>query len=137
LLLRRAFGEAKMIAVTVRNGKVYVGYVKTMFNPALAIETIGIIPQMSGYRDATTKKYVFTTNYIETYNRIRAEARRRLRDDVVDTDVDRRQAMEEELSLRDFELVIFLREIESATIFDPEIYARHFADEERHLVLEI
>lgn len=131
LLLRRAFGETKMIAITIRNGKVYVGYIRTMFNPALSIESLGIIPQVSGYRDATTKKYIFTTNYIATYDRIRAAASEHLAmSDASGTVAEeewRRREVENGLGLPDFELVIPVREIESATIFDPDVYLEHFA----------
>jgi hypothetical protein len=134
MLMRRAFGEMKMVAFTVRNGKVYVGHITTALNPALAIESIGIFPQISGYRDATTKKYVFTTTYTDTYNHIRTEIQQRLRAiaDREDINAAERRRVEKELmaalDLSDFELVIPIAEIQSVHIFIPEVWERHFAE---------
>lgn len=55
------------IAVTMDDGKVYVGYIVTGFDPAIGRKCILLLPLMSGYRDQETHKVNFTTFYTELY----------------------------------------------------------------------
>ncbi len=51
ILLKKAQDEAKTIAVTMANGKIYIGFVTHLFNPSLPTRFIQILPTKSGYRD--------------------------------------------------------------------------------------
>jgi hypothetical protein len=55
VLLKKAQDEAKTVSVTMANGKIYVGFVTHLFNPALPTRFIQILPTKSGYRDEKTK----------------------------------------------------------------------------------
>ena len=55
------------IALTMDDGKVYVGYVVAGFDPAIGRKCILLLPLMSGYRDQQTHKVNFTTFYTELY----------------------------------------------------------------------
>lgn len=56
----------QMIAVTLRSGKVYIGYVLDRDNPIR--EDVLILPIQSGYRDHNSYKYIFTTDYTSAYS---------------------------------------------------------------------
>jgi len=66
-LLLLAADKENSIAVTMDDGKVYVGYVVEGFDPAVGRKCILLLPLMSGYRDKTTHKVNFTTFYLELY----------------------------------------------------------------------
>ncbi len=70
LLLKRAQDNGNTVAVTMSNGKVYVGYVLHLINPALPTQFIQILPTKSGYRDETDKSYRFTNFYTEALDQI-------------------------------------------------------------------
>ena len=70
LLLKKAQDEAKTVAVTMANGKIYIGFVTHLFNPALPTRFIQILPTKSGYRDEKTKTFEFTTPYLEALDSI-------------------------------------------------------------------
>jgi hypothetical protein len=135
ILLREAMGNEDLMALTTSNGKVYVGIVQSNFNPAFPLEAISLFPSLSGYRTDETKEVIFNVDYGDTYNKIRLEVaekfdekRRQKPADVSDEDWEEQitNEIEEELNLHRFQLVIPVSEIQSAFIFDPEIYARHF-----------
>lgn len=65
ILLKKAQDEAKTVAVTMANGKIYIGFVTHLFNPALPTRFIQILPTKSGYRNDETKRFEFTTPYLE------------------------------------------------------------------------
>lgn len=73
MMLKRARDEGIEVSITMTNGKVYVGLVTHQFNPSLPTNKIGILPLRSGYRDATTKQMILTTDYSETYEQIADE----------------------------------------------------------------
>jgi hypothetical protein len=70
LLLKKAQDQAKTISVTMKNGKVYVGFVIHILNPALPTRFIQILPTKSGYRDEKTRWLVFTTPYAEALDKV-------------------------------------------------------------------
>ena len=55
------------IAVTMDDGKVYVGFLVKGFDPAIGRKCILLLPLMSGYRDEKTHKVNFTTFYTALY----------------------------------------------------------------------
>src|SRR5258705_3408752 len=61
ILLKKAQDEAKTVAVTMTSGKIYIGFVTHLFNPALPTRFIQILTTKSGYRDEKTKTFEFTT----------------------------------------------------------------------------
>lgn len=105
LILRKSLKETKPILITVKNGKVYVGLVTYNSSPAVSVESMKIFPVMSGYRNSKTKRVEFTTDYSAVLEKqLEGSA------DVSDTD------------FADFEIVLPFREIESVSIFDPDIF---------------
>jgi hypothetical protein len=70
LLLKKAQDQTKTVAVTMKNGKVYVGFVIHTFNPALPTRYIQILPTKSGHRDDENKWLVFTTFYSQALDKI-------------------------------------------------------------------
>jgi hypothetical protein len=135
ILLREAMGSEDLIALSVSNGKVYVGLITSNFNPAFIMEAIKLYPSLSGYRKDDTKEVVFTIDYSETYSKIREQVEGRINErlgqkptsmtaDQWEEQVE--NEIEDEMELHRFQLVIPVTEIQSAFIFDPEIYAEHF-----------
>lgn len=101
-MLYLSFGEGRMLLITLESGKVYAGWVFS--TPSLEVDNAdpgagaSILGYKSGYRDPTTKRVVFTTDYRWIYSG----------DDYVD--------VEELVTL------IPLRRVLSATWFDPDLY---------------
>lgn len=135
IMLRRAMGNQDLIAISTDNGKVYVGFITSNFNPAFPMEAIALMPTMSGYRTDETKEVVFTINYTETIDKIRDEVKQKIAarrgekpDDVKEEDwlEEIENEVGDEMEVRRFQLVIPVSEIKSAFVFDPEIYERHF-----------
>lgn len=139
LLLRNAMGQNKLVLITVKNGKVYVGYVLSNLNPAFAMESIGIAPMLSGYREDPTKTACFTTRYIDAYDKIETEVKARVEADPKNANAsaeDLADLISDEIDtlVEDFEIVIPVSEIQSATIFNMEIYNKHFRPTEGQII---
>jgi len=132
LLLRVAMGERKLVLITVKNGKIYVGYIISNLNPAYPMESLGMLPMMSGYRRTTEKTACFTTLYTMAYDKIEEEIRTKIKhSEVAQEDVEEliQDAIDEELC--DFKIVIPITEIQSASIFKLDIYEKYFRVEEK------
>lgn len=135
ILLREAMGEGDLIALSVTSGKIYVGVVTSNFNPAFAMEAVSLFPSLSGYRKDDTKEVVFTVDYSETFTKIRQEVELKASEMRGQKPADKSEEewedeiayeIEEEMELHRFLLVIPVSEIQSAFVFDPDIYERHF-----------
>ncbi|MEK6301266.1 MAG: hypothetical protein AABO41_11130 [Acidobacteriota bacterium] len=113
LLLRKALRESKPILLTVKNGKIYLGFVTMNSSPAVAVESMKLLPLRSGYRDGADRRIHFTTDYRDVYSKILAG----------DPSV-------AEIDPVDFEIVIPLREVESANLFNPSVYEQFFSKSE-------
>jgi hypothetical protein len=113
LLLREALRETKPILLTVRNGKIYVGFVTSNSSPAVQVESVKILPLASGHRRNDDKRLSFTTDYSPVYQKI--------------LDKDSSVA---HVTSEDFEIVIPYREIESANLFDAKVYQMFFAPDQ-------
>jgi len=70
ILLKKAQDQGKTVAVTMKNGKIYIGFVIHLFNPALPTNFIQILPTKSGYRNEKTRTFEFTTPYLEALDNI-------------------------------------------------------------------
>lgn len=104
VLLERALMETKQVSVTVKTGKVYVGFVTSNFDPAYERKYIRILPMSSGYRDPT-QQMVLTTDYAKVYAQII-----------------RQDPKLQTVGVDDFQIVIPVAEIASANLFDPAAY---------------
>ncbi len=135
----------KLLSITLRSGKVYVGRVITSINPARRVESVGLSLVRSGYRDEKTHKLTLNINYEATHASIQARIREiyaEVIDEVVlefpDMDeadmmaeVYRRAARLGEISAlaHDFEVIIVVQEIVSVSSFNPELFEAYFESE--------
>jgi hypothetical protein len=102
-LCESCYRNLDLIQVTLKNDKCYVGLLKALPIPSRS-SYITILPAYSGYRDRTTKRLVFTTQYLDVYASY---------------------VMEGKLNIREMTtLVIKIEEVISATRFDIEMYNR-------------
>lgn len=62
-LINKALDSTKPVMLTLKGGKVYVGFVVSSFEPAREQRTIRIAPIKSGYREDTKLRVKFTTDY--------------------------------------------------------------------------
>ncbi|MBN4081325.1 hypothetical protein JYT44_03060 [Caldithrix abyssi] len=92
---------SELIQVTLKNNKVYVGYVRDISGPQ-ETNYVGIYPILSGYRKSITKKLQFNTPYRKVLETL---------DDEDGNSI-----------LNELKVVIKQDEILTATIFYPEIY---------------
>lgn len=109
MMLQKAIAGAYLVLLTVKNGKVYVGFVSDTLNPALPNQYLKLLLTTSGYRDSETKKVVFTNDYSAVYEQLLNN--------------------EKELDLlviEGFEIVIPMTEIQSISFFAPDIYQTYF-----------
>lgn len=65
LLLNRSFSKKDLLLITLKCGKVYVGWANTL--PVPDTKFITIIPVLSGYRKSETHQIDFTTKYNEVF----------------------------------------------------------------------
>ncbi|MEM6720555.1 MAG: hypothetical protein AAF611_14605 [Bacteroidota bacterium] len=63
-LFKRSVVEGKMMQITLKNDKVYIGFCEIIPEPQKTNYII-ISPILSGYRDNKTKKITITTDYFE------------------------------------------------------------------------
>jgi hypothetical protein len=106
-LLLQAQEETRQVSLTLKNGKVYVGFVVQSFDPAYDRKYIIVLPTMSGYRDGSTHKINFNTDYTRVYQALLADEPARLVQGV-----------------DDFQTVVAASEVISANLFDWTAYAR-------------
>lgn len=105
-IIRELNKSNKMIEISLKNRKCYVGYVIN-FRPALTPDGdahIAILPVRSGYRDDSTLNLEFTTNYIPSLIKFSE-----IYTDFPDSEF--------------FRIVIPISEIMSARIFDPKLFS--------------
>ncbi len=112
-LLYSAQRKRRMVSITLESGKVYVGHIiRVPLNMVSADSHIEIAPNMSGYRDPTTKKVNFTTFY----------------DDVILLLGEKNRP--EWLHEDDFYKVIPVTRIEVTGFFDPDAYLAFLSRDE-------
>lgn len=101
------------VAVTMSDGKVYVGFVVQGSDPARARKYIYLLPLMSGYRKSETHKVTFTTFYLELYGHLGEGA------------LDKRKPLPaplQDLRAEDFITVLPVESISSCRLFDAKAY---------------
>jgi len=108
LLFKRAAKEENLLQVTLKNNKVYVGFVEYI-PPPKESNYLKIIPLISGFRNNDTKELEFTTDY---YNAILLY-------------------QSEESKYDNFQMDITLKqdEILTANIFDFDVYKAFYKNE--------
>ena len=103
-LLVQAIDEGKLIFVTLKSRKVYIGYVAAPRMEHQETQHLALIPYISGYRDKDTLRYHEQHRYYELYlsKNITADST--------------------PLNLNHFRHVIPMDQVESISIFDTETY---------------
>jgi hypothetical protein len=110
VLLKNAMRDTRPVLLTIKSGKVYVGTVIATVNPAFDIQSIKIMPILSGYRDAKDQTVTFTTDYFTLLTQIHEQ----------DPSVSEKDRL-------DLGTVIPVDEIRSIGIFSLPAYKRHFS----------
>jgi hypothetical protein len=138
MMLRSALGSRIMISTTLSNRKVYIGYLKSNFNPAYAMESISMFLYYSGHRDPTTNNLTLDVDYQITHAEYKKKINARfveeivkLRKDYVDAPIDELVSkvdalLEKEKELLNYEIAIPVREIITVNFFDMHLYNRYF-----------
>lgn len=109
LLLLDALIREYLVQVTLQNGKVYVGYItNNPFSIKDELNSILMIPYISGYRDNSNHRIEFTTDYTAAYEEITQNKGKF------------------SSQIQDFQLAIAYSQIISLNQFDMEIYQECF-----------
>ena len=111
ILIERALAENRQISLTLKSGKVYIGFALENFNPAFDRKYITLLPATSGYRDPVDHTIVFTTFYTDVYQSLAA-------------------AQRTDLKPSDFTIIIPVGEVQSASLFDWYAYDAFNSDAE-------
>lgn len=106
-LLNEAVERTIPIALTMKSRKVYVGFVMQTFDPSRDRKWIKILPLVSGYRDSTTLRMQFVTNYRDAYGAVEPQ----------DPAAPLAPPLGH-LAPKDFGIVLPVDNIESANLFD-------------------
>lgn len=110
-LFKQTAENENLIQVTLKNNKVYVGFVEYI-PPPKESNYLKIIPVISGFRSDKTKKIKFTTDY---YNAILLY-----------------QSEEEKYSTFQMDITLKQDEILSANVFDFEVYKEFNKSSKKH-----
>ena len=108
-LLLRSVSENLQVSLSMKNGKVYVGYVVGAIDPSVESTHVKILPMRSGQRDEEGR-INFTTDYRRHYARI------------VEAEEDGTSVSDDVLFVGNYEVVLPASEIISANIFLDEVY---------------
>ncbi|MFK8260340.1 hypothetical protein ACFL9S_21450 [Erwinia sp. AnSW2-5] len=103
-LLVQAIDEGKLIFVTLKSRKVYIGYVTAPRMEHHETQHLAIIPYISGYRNKDTLRYHEQHRYYDLY----------LKKDITGDS--------EPLNFNHFRHVIPMEQIEAVSLFDTETY---------------
>lgn len=105
LLLNRSMTNTEQLSISLASGKAYIGFVTSSFDPAFDRKYMLLLPTLSGYREHDTRELVVTHDYAEVYQQL------------IDKDASELFAIADE-----FQLVIPVSEIVTASLFDPKVY---------------
>ena len=110
LLIAESIERGKLIEVSLRSGKSYIGFALVTRVASWPESQVSMFPMSSGYRDKDTRELKITTHYAP----------------VVLGYLEDRQVPIESFSelLRDFRVVIPRSEIVSVRLFDPNLHRR-------------
>jgi len=112
LILLRALEDAKLVSITLKSRKVYIGFIsQNFFNPWTGVKSIKVIPVYSGFRDENDFHIEFTTTYDPV-----------IKYTVESDDID--------LDINDFQMGVPISEIVTINIFDPRVYEKFAKPEE-------
>jgi len=137
LFLTIALEAEKMISVSIQNGKVYVGYLTSSYNPAFPMESISLIPAFSGHRREDTKEMVLDLNYLEVYKAIQPDLYEKLLTAFLAELAEKPKASEarfftavmQRLAFdagQDYEVILPIGEVQSANVFHVDSYIKYF-----------
>ena len=107
-LLAYATSHSKLVAVTLRSRKVYVGLVARTNEPHWECSHITVLPFYSGFRRERDLKLQLTNRYEEVFDYFERESSEERQPD----------------GIKDFYVVAPLSDIVSSHVFNPEIYKR-------------
>ena len=153
ILLSQALGPDQLIAVSVKNGKVYIGRLISSFNPAYGVQSLTLLRSYSGHRDRDTLAFHLDIDYErvleEAVENLVTETGRRIRRENPDlSEEDLEERIEDELKegnhqgeeneeirsvvdqLHALKIVIPVSEIQSVNTFDATIYAAVSGEEQ-------
>ena len=104
--ITKAIAKVELVELTMNGGKVYIGYPSSL--TGFENEFINLVPYASGFRDAETKELKLTSRYSLVFNDL----------------VQRKSPYERKTNLSDISVNIRVKEIISARIFYPEVFAK-------------
>jgi hypothetical protein len=102
--------------ITLRSRKVYVGFIAKRIKIQDKTDFLVIWPQLAGHRDRETLKVNITYNYVEIYQ-----------------EIDENPDKFPNFAIDDSEIVIPVSEIESVSVFDPDVFLTQSEDDEENL----
>ncbi len=105
MLLVRSLRKTEQLSISLASGKVYVGFVTSAVDASFDRKHMKLLPTVSGYRDPHTRELVITHEYAEVYEQLMEDDRAEL---IAHAD--------------DFQVVIPIGEIVTASRFDPDVY---------------
>lgn len=123
ILMEDSIQRSLPVGVTLKNGKFYIGLVLQNFDPAYERKYVRLLPTDSGYRDPTTHRLNFTTNY----SPVLREAVRRLGEaEAAAGSVGPANAADRHPQAKpeDFQIVPPGSEIQSTVLWDWDAYAQ-------------
>ena len=125
--------------MSVKNGKVYIGKASTAFNPAFGMQAINLVLSRSGHRDKNTQQLKIDIDYDKTHRDILEDVEARFieevrnarnrnpgatKDELIDS---ARYSISDKPEVRNWEIVIPIEEVQSANVFEVDIYDLYFA----------
>ncbi len=105
LMLYDAFANDALLSLSLKNGKVYVGWLAALQAPGNS-QRIAVLPLMSGYRKSEDKTVVISTYYSGTYEKM----------------LSARDSGYSFRSIDDFAIVLPVAEILTVSKFDPGFF---------------
>lgn len=106
-LVAESMKFGRLISVTLESRKCYVGFAYKDHSDRKKMDSLALIPILSGYRDENTLELVVTRNYHDYY----------VENDIVDWEGPN-------LSISDFRVVIPLSRVVQLSLFDIETYVK-------------
>ena len=142
IFLSEALESDRLVSVSVKNGKVYIGHLISSFNPAYGAQSLTLLRSYSGHRDRETLALHIDIDYERVFEETITETKQRIREENPDLseeeleerieagieEWDRQGEENEEIQpivdqLLALEIVIPVSEIQSVNTFDETIYA--------------
>lgn len=140
MFFRRAMGSKNEVSLTLKTGEIYVGRLCRNFNPAFPMETIGIIPSLKGHMHKKNFKFIRDFDYRQVQEQLELKIRERVKTEMLKRAADwrgtpmknplasarelvtiARAAVSKEENLYNYEVVLPVSEILSASIYDEKL----------------